>query len=133
MTNDLINLKERFGSRYKIAWSEEVKDEARQPMNQIIPAKRGHFYPFSDSEVGFFCESHRLATNLLKEFPEDVRVFVDAEDAVELLIKADAFEKVADRDGARKKRRVSERERQRLSEMGKNTRFFAAINAASGF
>ena len=75
-------------------------------------------YDHSDTHLAA-CLPPRIANRLLREHPDVFTLHQDAEDAKVLLFLEDRLHEMADVLRLRYKRRMSEAERQRVSEMGK--------------
>lgn len=68
-----VNLRELFGSRYRVVLDESARQEPggnQDPWLFQIPCKFGDFYPHSDSQIGFYCKSGRIRDRLHRELPD---------------------------------------------------------------
>jgi len=123
-----INLRERFGRRFKIVMEESYVahygDGARvdDPHYQIIPGGRGHIYAWSETRLAASTNTAGGTATKLKALP-GVEVWQDGSDGCTALFGLDLFDQVADLLKLRRRRQVTEEERKRLSELGHRHRF----------
>ena len=104
---DVIDLKQRFGQRYKIAKDPAAENQRNpDPMYWIMPCKFGEIFPYGGDFLAVMVISSKIA-NQMRNWPE-LEVTQDAEDAVIFKFHVDHFEKVAKRVGAKKKKRVAQ-------------------------
>ena len=127
MSTNVFNLRARFGKRFKIdhdeAYSAEHGDAGRvdDPQLQIIPGARGHVYAWDTTRLAAFVRAGATASKL-KALPF-VEVWTDGSDGATVLFPADKLEEVAVLLRLRRRRRVSDRERARLAELGRRHGF----------
>lgn len=103
--SNCINLRERFGKRYRITRDESGGKASRDPWYWIIPGKYGEIYAHGDDFLQVMVTSVRVA-NDMRGWPE-LTLHQDAEDAVTFIFRVGNLEKVATRIKARKRRQVS--------------------------
>ena len=127
-TMDCVNLKERFGNRFKIQHEESYAAErsefrtAEEPWLQIIPCRHGHICPWGGSTLAACTDKAGGVARRLKALPFTT-VAQDGDDGANILFDMEHFEAVAEIILPRKRRRLSEAGRQRLAEVGAKTRF----------
>lgn len=123
---DPINLREHYGELYRIVKDESAYCEEggrKEPWYFQIPCVFGHLYPFSHSLIAFYCASRIIRNRFHKEHPTiDVRQWADDGESV-FLFEPEQFDLVAEYAKPKRKRRVSDDQRQRLVEMGREHRF----------
>ncbi|PKK82038.1 MAG: hypothetical protein CVT49_15750 [candidate division Zixibacteria bacterium HGW-Zixibacteria-1] len=128
-----INLKEQYGDRFKIDLDEaaDCEGESRKdPWYYLIPCKYGDIYPFSDRRLAFLCNGAGIRSRLHKEQPEiEVHNWSDNGEAI-FIFDPEQFHIIAEYAKPRRKRKVSQKERQRLVEMSRNHSPFASINGS---
>ncbi|MEW5924345.1 MAG: hypothetical protein AB1746_10190, partial [Candidatus Zixiibacteriota bacterium] len=117
-----INLKEQYGDKFKIGLDEAASCEGeskKDPWYFLIPCKYGDIYPFSDRRLAFLCNGAGIRSRLQKEHPEiEVRNWSDNGETV-FVFDPEQFNIIAEYAKPRRKRKVSPKERQRLSEMSR--------------
>jgi hypothetical protein len=127
----VFNLKSNFGDKYVIELQGAYKlerAELRDPVEwyQAIPAKYGHFYPYGGDTIAFYCTANRIKEAILRRFREMVTLFLDCEDESILLFDKDLFLDIAPIAKAKRRRgrkALSEIEKEKLLEAGKNYQF----------
>ena len=126
---ECVNLKERFGKRFKVGHDEAYFAErgergfADDPQLQIIPGRRGHVFPGPGDLLAAFCRRGPTA-NRLKALPF-VQVYTEGSDGVTVLFSADHLDQVAELLLLKRRRQITEGERQRLVELGRQHRFLS--------
>ena len=107
-----INLKAKYGKRYKIKRDEgatqEVKGRA-DPWYWQIPCPRGHIYPISDTHMGFWCDGTVTKGHLRRA---KVTMTLDGDTEAVFKFTPDQFETVAKIVKPLKKRQVSAEQRE---------------------
>ena len=123
-----VNLRGRFGRRYKVTHEEAYRHEygprARvdDPWLQIIPGQRGHVFPWDDRRLAASTNTSGATATKLKALPL-VEVWQDGADGATVLFPADKLDEVADLLKLRRRRYISEQERERLAGLGRRYRF----------
>ncbi len=123
-TQPCVNLKQRFGDRYRITYEESFwaeRPEFRQdeePWLQIIPCRNGHIYPWGGTKLAACTTTSGPVANRLRTLPS-VEVAQDGADGVNVVFNVAHFEVVAEIMRPRRRRWVSETERQRLAELSR--------------
>jgi len=120
----LVNLRERFGRRYRVEHEESyvadhgVGARVNDPWLQIIPCRFGHVFPHGGSTLAASVDGFPKIAGRLKRL-SCCRVHQDG-DFGELTVRFDVadFAKVARIMRPRRRRQVSLRERERLRAMG---------------
>ena len=122
------NLRELFGRRYKVTYEESyaaaygpnaTRDD---PWYQIIPGARGHVYPHSAAMLAATTNTSGPTARRLMALPF-VQVYTDGSDGVTVLFPPERLDEVADLLRLRRRRRVSDQERQRLAALGRQYGF----------
>ena len=127
-----INLKERFGDRYRVKYEESYyaerpeyrKEEA--PWLMIIPCQHGHIGPWGGSTLLVCTRRRGPVTKRLTAQPFG-RVVQDGDDGVTVLFDVAYFDQVARIMKPHKRpgrRHLPPQEKQRLVEVGRAFRFF---------
>lgn len=128
MASRCINLRERFGQQFKVTMEESfyadrgARARGDDPWLQIIPGRRGHVYPWDGSRLAATTAKAGVTAKRLKALPWG-EVYTDGSDGVTVLFPADRLDEVAELLLLKRRRRISERERQRLSELSKRHGF----------
>lgn len=124
----IINLRERFGRRFKIVMEEgytaQYGPSARtdDPHYQIIPGGRGHVYAWSATELAASTNTSGSTATKLKTLL-GVILWQDGADGCTVLFPVDLLDQVADLLKLRRRRQVTEEERKRLAEIGRRHGF----------
>jgi hypothetical protein len=119
-----INLKERFGDRYRVTFEEsyfaERGKEARadDPWLQILLCRHGHISPCGGNILMTSTNKHGAVANQLAAL-RCVQVIQDGDDGINAIFCVDDFDTVAALMKPRRRRQVSERERERLGNLGR--------------
>ena len=115
-----INLRERFGRRYRVTHEESYgfaygpKATREDPWLQIIVGGRGHVYPHSATMLAAKTDTSGLTSRRLKALPF-VQVHTDGSDGVTVLFAPDHLDVIANLLQLRGRRRISDQERERLT------------------
>jgi len=98
---DCVNLKERFGNRFKIQHEESYAAErsefrtAQEPWLQIIPCRHGHICPCGRSTLAACTDKAGGVARRLKALPFTT-VAQDGDDGANILFDMEHFEAVAE-------------------------------------
>jgi hypothetical protein len=119
-----VNLKERFGGRFKVRSEESYRADrgdgarAEDPWMMILPCGYGHIFPHSGSLLAASVDGHSNVAGMLRRLP-CCRVHQDG-DFGELTVLFDVADlaEVAKIMRPRRRRQVSAAERARLVGMG---------------
>lgn len=125
MTTTCINLRERFGQRFKVTMEESFhaeRDRGDDPALQIIQGRRGHVYPWDGTRLAANTTKAGGIARRLKTLPW-VEVYTEGSDGVTVLFPVDRLDQVADLLLLKRRRRVSEQERERLAAIGRQTQY----------
>jgi hypothetical protein len=124
MGEDCVDLRERFGRRYRIEYEPSyaaeygVNARVHDPWLTIIPCRYGHIFPHGGSTLAASVDGFPKIAGRLKRLT-CCRVHQDGDfGELTVLFNAADFAKVARIMRPRRRRRVSQRERERLREMG---------------
>ena len=123
---DVIDLKQQFGDRYKIEYEESYqaqRERTPDPWLMIIPCVHGHIYVHGDGMLGAATDNNgATATKLVKLANAGYGTVVQrGDDGVNIIFPVDNFDKFAEVMEPRRRRKVSESERKRLADMGRET------------
>jgi hypothetical protein len=120
---DCINLKQRFGRRFKVTHEEsreaEFGDGARtvDPWLLLIPCQYGHIFPWGDSLLAASVDGHPRVARKIAAL-DCCTVVQDGDDGeLTATFDEDDFRQVADLMKPRRRRQVSEAERKRLADL----------------
>ncbi|MFH1923803.1 MAG: hypothetical protein ABIP48_28425 [Planctomycetota bacterium] len=125
---DCINLKERFGDRFKIDVDESYYAErpefrkAEEPWLQLLLCRHGHICPWGGSQLAACTNGRGPVANRLKALPFTT-VAQEGDDGVNVLFDVAHFDQVAEIMKPRLRRRLSPEQRQRLAVAGAKYRF----------
>jgi len=124
-----INLKEKYGDRFKIGLDEAAfcEDESKKdPWYFKILCKYGDIYPVSDKKLGFHCTGERIRGRLHKEHPEiEVQNWSDDGEAI-FIFEPEQFDIIAEYAKPRLKpgrKKLSQNERKKLENAGLGHRY----------
>ncbi len=116
---ECVNLKDRFGRRFKVEYEESYYDERTKhtledPWLMIVPCRYGHIFPHGGSLLAASVDGHPNVAGVLRRL-RCCQVHQDG-DFGELTVVFDVadFDKVAAIMKPRRRRQVSEEERERL-------------------
>lgn len=123
---DCIDLRQRFGKKYRVKYEEsyyaERGDGARSdaPWLQIIPCQHGHIYPFGGEMLAASTDTRGPIAKRLVRLA-CTAVVQDGDDGVNASFHVDDFDQIAEIIKPRKRRRrsMSEEDKKRLAEMGR--------------
>jgi hypothetical protein len=125
---DCINLKKRFGRRYRVTYEESYHAEygpnarVEDPWLMIIPCQYGEICPWGDDNLAACTKTAGRIAKRLKALPY-CRVVQDGDDGANTVFPVDHFDEVASIMLPRRRRRLSPEARQRLAEAGAKTQF----------
>ena len=120
-----IDLKEKFGKQYKIGYDPavEVGESKHDPWNYLILCKHGNIYPYSAKKLAFYCIGSGIRKKLHKEHP-DIEVYNWSDDGEAIFpFFLDQFDLIAKYAKPRRKRRLSEEQKQIQVDRLKGYRF----------
>jgi hypothetical protein len=122
-----INLLERFGDRYKIAFDEaynprHLPKDRLDPWMMVIPCRGGVIYPYGRDLLAVEVDGHPGAAKALAATP-GVRLYQDGDREQTFLFPIDLFERVAAIVRPRKRRRLTESHRAALARGSARRRF----------
>jgi len=118
----IINLRERFGDTYRIAYDEAYQHERsefraiEEPHLQIIPCEHGHVYPSSGDTLAVF-SAGTITVGKLRRLP-CCKLWTDGDDGATFLFHVDHFNVVAEVVKPRRRRHchLSPEQRQQNAE-----------------
>ena len=123
-----VNLKERFGDRYKVTYEESYYAERSRhtvvdPWLMIIPCKYGHIFPWGGELLAASVDGHPNIAGVVRRLAcTTVRQQGDFGELT-ASFHVDDFDQLAKIMVPRRRRQVSETERNRLAEVGRRFRF----------
>ncbi len=124
METQCINLKERFGRKFRVEYEEsyhaEYGPDARTeaPWLMIVPCRYGHVFSHGGRILAASVDGHPNVAGVLRRL-KCCRVHQDGDDGeLTVLLDVADFAKVARIMRPRRRRQISEAERQRLQAMG---------------
>jgi hypothetical protein len=126
---DVINLRRRFGRRYRVTYEESYWAEhgpnarIEDPQLMILLCRYGHMFPWQDSTLAASVDGYPKVASRLRRL-KCCRIVQDG-DFGELTVTFDLanFPQVAQIMRPRRRRQLSKSARQRLVEAGSKTRF----------
>ncbi len=124
METQCINLKEHFGRKFRVEYEESYRAEygadarTEAPWLMIVPCRYGHLFPHGGRLLAASVDGHPNVAGVLRRL-KCCRVHQDGDDGeLTVLFDVDDFAKVAKIMRPRRRRQISEAERQRLQAMG---------------
>lgn len=88
-----INLRERFGERFRIVF-DEAHTRGDDPWLQVIPCQHGHIYPHGGELLGIATNSRGPVARSLARM-KGVRVVQDGDDGINAVFPVTMFDRVA--------------------------------------
>jgi hypothetical protein len=115
-----INLKERFGRRYRVTYEESYRADrgdgarAADPWLMIVPGRYGHIFPHGGNTLAASVDGHPNVAGVLRRLP-CCRVHQDGDDGeLTVLFDVGDFAKVAKIIRPRCRRQLSPEQRQAM-------------------
>jgi hypothetical protein len=136
LTMECVNRKERFGKSFRVAYDESYRAQrapcgrGKDPWLQIIPCRHGHIFPHGGKLLATSTDRREATARKLVVLP-GVTVHQDGSDGVTVLFPVDQFDAVAALLLPRRRRVVSEAERERLRTLGAKYRFQHGVQSDS--
>ena len=133
---DCVNLKERFGRKYRVTYEEShyaqygPRAQTDDPWLQIIPCRRGHIFPHGDNILAASTNNRGPTAHKLAAL-DFTTVHQDGDDGITIVFPVERFPEVAELMKPRRRRQVSDQERQRLREVGAKYGFQHGTGARS--
>jgi hypothetical protein len=125
---ECVNLRERFGDRYRVGYEESYYadrgDSARKddPWLQIVLCQHGHIYPRGGQGLAASTDKRGTVAKRLAAL-DCTTMLQDVDDGINAAFHVDDFDRVAQLMKPRRRRRgrpMSEEEKKRLAEMGRS-------------
>jgi len=119
--SDCVNLRERFGDRYKIDVDESYYAErpefrkTEEPWLLVLLCQHGHICPWGGSTLAACTDKAGPIANQLKALTF-VTVAQDGDDGVNVVFDVEHFDQVAEIMKPRRRRRLSPEQRQNAAE-----------------
>lgn len=118
--DECINLKERFGQKYKVTYeesyyAERTIDSLVDPWMMILLCRNGHICPWGDSLLAACTKTNGPVANRLRKL-SFVTVAQDGADGVNVLFDVKHFDKIAAIMLPRRRRTLSEEQKQKCVE-----------------
>jgi hypothetical protein len=123
MTTPCIDLKQLAGKRYRLDYDPARQKRDDDPWLLTIPCRHGHIYPHSAELLGIATNTRTTGLKLAK-LP-GVEMWQDGDDGCNLTFPPHVFAKVASVVKPKRRKVLSEEQRQKLAEAGKATRIRA--------
>jgi hypothetical protein len=110
-----LDLMKEYGETYRITWDECYDPKGRHknnldPWYMQIPTLHGHFYPHSETELGFATNKNGNIARQLAALPFTT-VAQNGTDGMNLTFKNEDFSKIAEIVKPKKKRRLTPEQR----------------------
>jgi hypothetical protein len=134
---DCVNLRERFGRRYRVEYEESYYAErgpgarADDPWLQIIPCRAGHIYPWGPAMLAASTSSRGSTARKLAALP-GATLWQDGSDGMTILFPVERFPKVAALMHPKRRRQLSPEQKAKLLEAGAKHRFTDGAQARPG-
>jgi hypothetical protein len=129
---DCVNLRERFGDRYRVRYEESYAGEgfraAEAPCLMIIPCRYGHIFPWDGQLPAVSTDKRGQVARKICQLPF-VTVRQDGDDGVNATFPLDRFADVAQIMRPRRRRRLSPEQRGRAAAVLAKYHFPAARQA----
>ena len=115
---ECVNLRKQFGSDYKIEYEESYYAEhgpdarVEDPWLMIIPCLHGHICPWGDGDLAACTDKNGRVANQLRKHPL-VTVAQDGDGGVNALFDVKHFDVIAKIMKPRKRRKLSEAQKQK--------------------
>jgi len=118
---NLTNLEETYGHKYRIDYERYINGKivGRSPEYQQLMSKRGCVYVHSPTHLGFATDVRR---NVFDKPPE-MQLVQDGDDGQNYIFKIEDFDKLATIMELRRRRNLSESEKNRLRNIGEDSQF----------
>ena len=118
-----VNLKRRFGDRYRVDYeeayfAERTRRTLEDPWQMLVLCRNGHICPWGGSLLAACTRGRGAVAGRLRSLPF-AAVVQDGDDGVNVLFDVKHFDDVAAIMRPRRRRHVSEAERQRLAELSR--------------
>lgn len=128
-----IDLRQQFGSRYRIGHDPAAKHEPggmNDPWLYTIPCKYGEVYPYGGECLAFHCKGTQMRGIIKRAFPDfKIQNWSDPKDGDAIFVfHVDRFPKLAKIIKPRVRRYLSESQRQRIAEMPRKDGHFIRLN-----
>ncbi len=115
---DCLNLKERFGRRYRVAHEAAISGQRERfpadPWLQVILCRNGHIAPWGQNLLAACTRKGGPIANRLKRLPF-ATVAQDASDGVNVVFHVEHFAEVAKIMRPRRRRQLTEAQRQQAA------------------
>ena len=122
-----VNLQKRFGREFRIEYeesyyAERTKKTLEDPWLMIMLCQHGHICPWGDNLLAACTDKNGSVANRLRKHPL-ITITQDADDGVNALFDVKHFDEIAAIMKPKRRRQVSEAERERLRQMGAKHHF----------
>jgi len=113
---DCVNLRERFGGRYRVEYEESYfaqygpRARVDDPWLQIIPCQRGHIYPWGPSTLAASTNNWGPTARKLAAL-DFTTVWQDGDDGMTILFPLERFPEVAALMRPKRRRQMTEEQR----------------------
>jgi hypothetical protein len=128
--NTCINLRQRFGKRYKVEYDEASAGRKDDPWLQIIACRRGHIYPHSADLLGVATNGRGSTAKAISRLP-GVTIIQEGDDGINAVFPLNMFAAIAKLVKPRRKRQLTAEQRQAAAQRLAQHRFSAARQSRS--
>ena len=123
---DRVNLRERFGRRYRITFDPVYDAKGRHrdkldPWMMQIPCRRGTIFPYGEDTLAVELNRHPGVAKQLVRL--GLLIVQDGDHEKTFVFSVDRFDAIAEIVMPRQRRQISEAERQRLTAMSERHGF----------
>ena len=133
---EMIDLKKEYGKKYRIfmdeAWYIETAESNPDKMKDKhwyyeIRGKYGVIYLYGVDKLAVRITANRIKNRIKTEYKDILSLYLEAEDESIFLFNPEYFEVVAKIIKAKKKRQITEEQKVKLVEAGRNFRFSTGV------
>jgi hypothetical protein len=127
MTTTCINLRERFGDRYRIGFDEAAVN-GTDPSMQTIPCRFGTIYPHGGEKLAIQVDGHNRIAKQMAAIP-GIALHQDGDDEKTLVFPVNLFDQVAAIVAPKRVRRLTDEQKAKLLDAGQFYQFKAGAKA----
>jgi hypothetical protein len=130
---DCVNLRERFGRQCRVEYEESYYAErgarawADDPWLQIIPCRAGHIYPWSPATLAVSTNTRGPTARKLAALP-GATLWQEGDDGMTILFPLERFPEVAALMHPKRRRQMTEEQRQAAAERLAKYAFTPAVH-----
>ncbi len=133
--DECINLKARFGARWKVKYEESYAAErgeraySADPWLMIVACQYGEIYPHGGEMLGVSTKRRGPITKRIAELPF-IKITQDGDDGINAIFHVKNIEEVVAIVKPRRRRQYTPEQKQALAERGAAFRFLPLLNAS---